>query len=336
MSSKKAVLLINLGTPDRCDAPSIRRYLRQFLNDKRVIDLPWYIRWPLVNLLIIPFRLKKTMHAYQQVWTATGSPLLTNSQRIQQALSTKLGSGYQVELAMRYGNPSIELALAKMQNCDEMMILPLFPQYSSAATGSAIEECLSHISQRWNIHELHIKRDFYCQPKFIRAYAEIIKQHLINKDIDLIIFSYHGLPDRHITKSDCNANCDRINACPVITDANRFCYRAQCYAASRLIAVELGLTAEQYRVSFQSRLGKTPWIKPYTDELLPALISKGIKNIAMVSPSFVADCLETLEEINIRTRQQWTALGGSDFIFIPCVNDHSVWIDALVEMVVSL
>lgn len=333
--SKKAVLLINLGTPDYCDPKSVRQYLREFLTDPRIIDLPAIVRWLLVNFFIIPFRYKTTTEAYKQIWTASGSPLLAISNQIKNALSAELEPDYQVELGMRYGHPSIQSALAKIRHCDSIFVIPLFPQYSSAATGSAIEELLSHLYQQWNIPELTIKSDFYNLPGFTHACAEVIKKHLIDKNIDMLVFSYHGLPERHITKSDCKAKCDHRNACPSVIDNNRFCYRAQCYATSQIIAQELGLTPDQYTVSFQSRLGRTPWIKPYTDLLLPELINKGIKNIAIVSPSFVADCLETLEEINIRTKKQWTALGGNDFTFIPCVNDSQPWIKALASWVLA-
>lgn len=331
--SKKVVLLVNLGTPDDCSPKSIRAYLREFLLDPRVVDLPAIIRWILVNIFIIPFRYKKTTAAYKKIWTASGSPLLVISQQIQKALSVKLGPDYHVELGMRYGSPSIQSALDNIRNNESVFVIPLFPQYSSAATGSATEALMGGFSRQWNIPELIIKRDFYNLPGFISAYSEVIKKYIADKKMDMIIFSYHGLPERHITKSQCNVKCDRVGACPAISDDNRYCYRAQCYASTQLIAKELGLSGNQYAVSFQSRLGRTPWIKPYTDLLLPELIAKGIKNIAIVSPSFVADCLETLEEIDIRTREHWKALGGNDFVFIPCVNDTQPWIDALADWV---
>jgi ferrochelatase len=331
--SRKAILLINLGTPGDCDGKSVRRYLREFLNDPRVIDLPGFIRWPLVNLLITPFRYQKTTAAYQKIWTDSGSPLLVISQQIQQGLSNLLGAEYQVELGMRYGKPSISSALDNIKHCDAITVIPLFPQYSSAATGSAIEKLLSEISQQWNIPELHIIRDFYEHPEFIKSWVERIQSTLNHQKVDKIIFSYHGLPERHIVKSHCTASCDRIHACPAVQDANRFCYRAQCYATTRAIASVMGLQADQYLVSFQSRLGRTPWIKPYTDFVLPELIQQGVKNIAVVSPSFVADCLETIEEINIRMRKQWGELGGGSFTFIPCVNDSDAMVRALAQMV---
>lgn len=330
---QQGVLLINLGTPDNCDAKSVYRYLTEFLNDPRVIDLPIWLRWPLVNLLIVPLRHKKSAAAYQKIWTAASSPLLRHGQQLQQALSQALGKDYQVELGMRYGNPSIKAALQNLQHCSRITVIPLFPQYSSAATGSAIEKLLSVAAKQWNIPELVIKKDFYNDPRFIAAYADVINKNISNKKLDLLLFSYHGLPERHIDKSLCQAKCDRVNACPSITQENAFCYRAQCFATSRLLAQTLGLDEKKYRVAFQSRLGRTPWIKPYTDLLLPELIQQGITNIAVVCPSFVADCLETLEEINIRAREQWQALGGGEFTFIPCLNEEPLWVKTLADMV---
>jgi len=331
--NRKAVLLINLGTPNQCEPKSVRRYLREFLNDPRVVDLPAILRWPLVNLFIIPFRYKKTAAAYQKIWREAGSPLTIHSQELQQALSVELGPEYRVEYGMRYGNPSILATLEKLSDCNALTVIPLFPQYSSAATGSAVEKLLEPISQFWNVPEVKIIRDFYNHPGFISAYADLIRKHIDGKKVEMVLFSYHGLPERHISKSLCKAKCDHKSACPGVDADNLYCYRAQCYATTSLISKELGLAPNQRFLSFQSRLGRTPWIEPYTDMVLPELIQKGIKNIAIVCPSFVADCLETLEEINIRAREQWRGLGGEEFIFIPCVNSTSLWVQALAAMV---
>ena len=234
---------------------------------------------------------------------------------------------------MRYGHPSIEEAMGKLKNCENIYVLPLFPQYSSAATDSAIQQVWSVLSKNKIKSEITVLRDFYQHPAFIAAYTERIQNTLAGKKVDCILMSYHGLPERHIIKSGCGATCDRVHACPTITDKNQRCYRAQCFITSDLIAKTLNLESNQYRVAFQSRLGRTPWIKPYTDIMLPTLIKEGIQNIALVSPSFVTDCLETLEEINIRLREQWQQLGGKEFIFIPSLNSEPGWINALKEMV---
>lgn len=332
---KTAVLLINLGTPDHCDPKSVYAYLKQFLNDPRVIDLPTVIRYFLVNAVIIPFRYKQSAHAYQQIWTKKGSPLLINSQHLVNAVKKAFDPSIQIELGMRYGNPSIESAIDKLKDCQKIIAIPLFPQYSSAATGSAIEELLRVLGARWNIPEVSVKKDFFNNPDFIHAYATLIKENLKDKKIDTLIFSYHGLPERHIEKSACHSVCSRSEPCPKPDQLNTYCYRAQCYETSRLIAKELNLNSSDYMVSFQSRLGRTPWIKPYTDLILAELRQKNISNIAIVCPSFVSDCLETLEEINIRARIQWLELGGHEFIFIPCLNDHPIWIEGLVKMIKS-
>ena len=331
--SKTGVLLINLGTPSNCDPKSVYAYLKQFLNDPRVIDLPKLVRTILVNGIIIPFRYKQSAHAYRQIWTDKGSPLLTNSQALVHAVSKELDTTMQVELGMRYGNPSIESAIEKLKGCQKIIAIPLFPQYSSAATGSAVEELLRILGSQWNIPEIIVNRDFFNNPDFIHAYASIIKTHLNDTKIDRLIFSYHGLPERHIEKSACKSVCSRESACPKLSQHNTYCYRAQCYETSRLIAHELNLNAKDYVVSFQSRLGRTPWIKPYTDLILKELRDQGAANIAIVCPSFVSDCLETLEEINIRARADWRALGGSEFIFIPCLNHDPMWVKGLVKII---
>jgi ferrochelatase len=325
---KKGILLVNLGTPSDCDTKSVKRYLRQLLLDARVVDIPFLIRYALINFVILPFRVKSSQEAYQKIWQ-TESPLFTHSMNLKKALSDVLSDDYQVEFGMRYGEPSIQSALSQLSNCDHLTILPLYPQYSSAATGSALDLILKLISKQNNIPELHVINHFYHDPGYISVYAKLIKKHLTNHPVDRVLFSYHGLPERHLTKSDCVAPCDRISDCPLITKDNSFCYRAQCFTTSQLLANELGLQRHQYLVAFQSRLGRTPWVKPYTDFVLPQLIQSGIKNIAVVCPSFVADCVETLEEINLRAREQWQLLGGEHFTFIPCLNSEPDWVSAL-------
>jgi len=332
---EKGVLLINLGTPNSCGWISVVHYLKTFLSDPRVIDLPAVLRFFLVNCLIIPTRFRKTQKAYQKIWEKGGSPLLVNSLAFKEKLAFKLGEGYRVELAMRYGKPSMQEALKNLAGCEQIVVIPLFPQYSSAATGSAIEHFNHEISKYWNIPEIHIQKDFYNHPGYIESYAIQIQNSLIGKKIDKLIFSYHGLPERHIDKSHCESLCDKIKACPEVDEKNSFCYRAQCFESSRLLAGVLQLKDRDYTVSFQSRLGGTPWIKPYTDHLLPKLIREGVKNIAIVCPSFVADCLETLEEVNIRARREWRMLGGGEFHFIPCLNTHPTWVACVSDMAMT-
>ena len=325
---KNGLLLINLGTPDKADAPNVRRYLREFLADARVIDLPAPLRYLLLYTVILPFRPKTTAKAYQLIWTDQGSPLLANSQRLVASIEERLGNSCKVALGMRYGSPSIQTALNKLSDCDNLTILPLYPQYSSAATGSSLEKVLTLIGTQNTHPSLKIVRDFCQHPGFISAQAELIKPHL--KTHDYLLFSYHGIPERHILKSGCAQVCQ--NSCPTINIRNTACYRAQCYQTTEALAKALDLSEDSYSVSFQSRLGKTPWIKPYTDFVLPELAQKGVKRLAVCCPSFVSDCLETLEEIGMRAREQWQKLGGEDLTLIPCVNNSPLWVDAIIDI----
>ncbi len=329
---KIGVVLLNLGTPDDLKIGSIRRYLREFLLDPRVIDLNPFARYLLVYMAILPFRPQKTLKAYKEIWQAKGSPLRIHMEELTQALSHSLGEAYQVVMGMRYGNPSIELAFNSVRSCEHILIFPLFPQYSSAATGSAIEEFMRVASKNWNISNLNILNSFYAEEGFINASANMIKPHLKNSD-SFLLLSYHGLPERHLSKSLCTAPCDKATPCPKMNTKNTFCYRAQCYETSRLIAKQLQLKPESFMSTFQSRLGRTPWIKPYTDEELTKLRAKNILNLVVVCPSFVSDCLETLEEIGIQAKNQWLKLGGKSFTLVPCLNDNEDWVNALKEMV---
>lgn len=337
--SSIGVLLLNLGTPDDPSVPAVRRYLREFLSDPRVVDLPAVARWVLLNLFILPFRPRRSAAAYQKIWTEHGSPLMVNSELLRGAVKNTLGSNYHVALGMRYGSPSIESAIEalKKQCCEYLIVLPLFPQYSSAATGSVLEKTMEVIRNHWNIPKLILCNDFYDHPGFIAAQAIAIQEHLADFRPDHIIFSYHGLPEHHITKSECAAHtCTRREACPGVENHNRYCYRAQCFATSNLLAKALNLSSDQFSVSFQSRLGRTPWIKPYTDFVLPELVERNFNNIAVVCPSFAADCLETLEEMGIRAREQWQRLGGKRFELIPCLNAHPKWVKVVAEMIGEL
>lgn len=322
---KNGLLLINLGTPEKPDPSSVRHYLAEFLSDKRVISLAAPLRYLLVYAAILPFRPKQTAHAYQAIWTTEGSPLLVHGRNLQQKLQQELGQQWQVELAMRYGKPAIAKALMKLKDCSHLTILPLYPQYSSAATGSSIEEVLQLIAQQEAPPSLKLIRDFYAEPAFIKAQAALIRPYLAEHDF--LLLSYHGLPEYHLKKTGCQEICQQ--ACPPVSLTNQACYKAQCQATTLALAKELDLVDEKYCSAFQSRLGKTPWIKPYTDEILQSLARKGIKRLAIACPSFVADCLETLEEIGIRAKEQWLALGGEQLTLLPCVNDSELWIKGL-------
>jgi len=325
---KNALLLINLGTPKSPNRNDVKQYLAEFLTDKRVIDLPLFVRYILVYAFILPFRPKKTAEAYQSIWTEQGSPLLFHSQKLLYKLQQSSGDHIQVALGMRYGSPSIEQAIESIQNCKQITILPLYPQYSSATTGSSIEKCLDILKKQTRIPSLTIIREFYQHPEFISAQAEIIRKYITN--CDHLLFSYHGIPERQLKKSGCTSPCEKVCTTNAIEDQD--CYKFQCHKTSEKIAEQLSLKKKDYSVSFQSRLGKTSWIKPYTDEVLPKLAHQGIKRLAVSCPSFVSDCLETLEEIGIRAKEQWLQLGGEDFQLIPCLNDSDHWVEALLKI----
>ncbi len=338
-SKKTGVLLINVGSPQSPQVPEVKQYLREFLSDPRMIDLPAPLRWLVLNVCILPFRPKQSAHAYQKVWLEEGSPLVVYSEQLATHLENHMGEEYQVELAMRYGKPNIEHGLQKLltNGCEKIKIVPLFPQYSSAASGSAIAKVCDILQNYWNIPAVEFCGDFHQHPAFIQAYADVISDTIKDSNFDTVLFSFHGLPERHLDKQDCSKqHCPRSQACPKDLHSNYYCYRRQSYQTARLLADKLNLPDDKYVVSFQSRLGKTPWIKPYTDFLLPELRKQGIKNIAIVCPSFVTDCLETLEEIGIRAREQWQQLGGETFSLVPCLNADKRWVRALASMIESV
>lgn len=327
---KSGVLLINLGTPEASNLSAVKRYLREFLTDRRVIDLPWIVRQILVRGIIVPFRAKQSTHAYQEIWTPQGSPLLHYSLQLAHQVQNELGEQYKITLGMRYGSPSVESALDTLSDCQKIIIIPLYPHYSSAASGSAIEEALNVLKAKEVIPTLSVLSQFYQEPDYIEAQSNFIKPMLANDHH--LLFSYHGIPERHIKKSGCSMVCN--SPCP--SDANPNCYRAQCYESSKAIAERLNLSTEQFSTSFQSRLGKTPWIKPYTDELLVELAERGVRNLTVTCPSFVADCLETIEEIGMRAKEEWLKLGGQQFKLIPAMNNDLLWSRALSRIILSV
>lgn len=336
----KGVLLLNLGTPDAPETGPVRRYLREFLSDPRVIDIPRVARFLLLNLIILPLRPKKSAAAYASIWShggLEGSPLLAHGRALQRKVQALLGNGYVVSLGMRYGNPSIASAVDELERAGttSFTCLPLFPQYSSAATGSAAEELMRVVKGRWNVPGINLLGAFYDHPGFLDAFAEVARPQLEAFRPDFVVFSYHGLPERHMRKSDpTGAHClSSPQCCDVIVPANRFCYRAQCLATTRGLVTRLGLSPDRFESTFQSRLGRTPWIKPYTDEFLPELAKKGVRRVAVLCPAFVADCLETIEEIGDRARADWKAAGGEELTLVTSLNSHDAWAKAVAGMV---
>ncbi len=331
------LLLINLGTPDAPETAEVRRYLREFLSDPRVLDINPVGRFLLLNLIILPFRPAKSAEAYRTVWTERGSPLLFHGEDLAAKVRERIGDGWHVELAMRYGAPSIAAAFERFRDAgvDRIVVLPLFPQYAASSTGSALEATFAEASKFWNVPRLSIIEDFYDEPGMLDAFVAVGRPVIDKLDADHILFSFHGLPERHVEKSDdTGQHClRRDDCCAEIVPANRNCYRAQCFATARGLAERLGLSDDQYTICFQSRLGRTPWIKPYTDELLDELAAAGKKRLAVFCPAFVADCLETLEEIGMRAKEQFTAAGGDDLALVPSLNSTDAWADTVTQMV---
>ncbi|MCR9192580.1 MAG: ferrochelatase [Gammaproteobacteria bacterium] len=330
---KTGFLLLNLGTPEGPDFWSVWQYLRVFLADKRVITLPAPLRYLLLYGLILPTRVIKSSHAYQSIWTPQGSPLRVHGEALCQALQAQLGAQYQIALAMRYGHPSIDSALEQLDDCQQLTILPLYPQYASASTGSSLEAVLKKIAQKRVIPNVTVIREFYDHPGFIKAQADLIAPYV--SDHEHLVLSYHGLPQQQIAQSGCHGGCEA--ACPVSSKGlpDPECYRAQCYQTTALLAEALQLTKDQYTTAFQSRLGRTPWVKPYLEDVLESLAKDKIKRIAIVCPSFVADCLETLEEIGMRGQEFWKNLGGEQLTLIPCLNANDQWRDALITILTN-
>jgi ferrochelatase len=330
------VLLVNLGTPDAPRSPEVRRYLREFLSDPRVLDTNALARWLLLEGVILRVRPRRSAEAYAKVWSPAGSPLLIHSRALRDAVSAALGPAHPVELGMRYGQPSLADALDRLRTADvaRIVVLPLFPQYASSSGGSAAARVMELAGALWNVPPLEILGEFPDDAGFVAAFAEVARESLAGFDADHVLFSYHGLPERHVRKSDpSGAHClASEGCCDAIVPANRRCYRAQCHVTTRALAAALDLGADGFSVSFQSRLGRTPWIKPYTDFVLPELAARGVKRLAVLCPSFVADCLETVEEIGIRAREQWHAIGGDELRLVPSLNAHPRWVTAVLAM----
>jgi len=335
----RGVLLINVGTPDLPTTKSVRIYLKQFLSDKRIIDIFWLFRFLIVRCFILPIRSKKSAKLYKNIWTEEGSPLLSFSKQCAQKLSDELGEEYKVAIAMGYGNPSLDAGLKELQknSVEHITFVPLFPQYAASTTGSVIEAISKKMSQNWHIPTYNIVKPFFQNSHFIAAQTERILAVLKDKKPDFFLFSYHGLPIRHLEKSKNyfpNSTClSQSNCCESLKKSNHFCYRAQCFETTRLIVESAQLSKEQYCVAFQSRFGKSKWTQPDTQDLLVDLYKSGIRRLVVVCPGFVVDCLETLEEIGIRLKEDWLALGGSELILLESLNDNQNWILCLKDLI---
>jgi len=336
---KTGILVVNLGTPASNEAKDVARYLREFLMDGRVIDIPAWKRWLLVNLIIAPFRAKKVSKEYKKLWLGEGSPLLVYGRRFVDKLEKQYRSDQvKVVLAMRYQNPSVKSGLEELRafGAKQIIVFPMFPQYASATTGSVAEKVM-RITAGWNvIPSIQFVNSYHTAPAYINVFAEKVKNDVEKHRPDHVLFSYHGLPERQLRKANegkavyCKfPTCD----CRKENGKNPYCYRSACFETSKLIAGESGLSDEQFTTSFQSRLGKSPWIQPYTDDKLAELRKQGVKNLLVVSPSFVADCLETTLEIGEQYRDLFLKLGGESFNYTISLNDQDQWIEAVQQII---
>lgn len=331
----KAVLLVNLGSPDSPDVPDVRRYLNEFLMDKRVIDVAWPLRRFIVGMILMT-RPKESAHAYQTVWTPEGSPLIVTSRKVQALLQARLD--VPVELAMRYQKPAIPDVVRKLaaQGVTETLLIPMFPHYAMSSYETAVERVKQCVARLAPAMKLVVQPPYYNAPDYIESLVAASWEPL-QTEFDHFLFSFHGVPERQIRKSDpTRRHClNAPNCCDVASEAHRFCYRHQCFATARAYAAKTGLADGKWSLAFQSRLGKDPWLKPYTDFELERLAKAGVKKLLVICPAFVADCLETIEEIGMRGRETFLQAGGERYTMIPCLNEHPRWIDALERMVGS-
>ncbi len=330
---KTAVLLMNVGSPDEPTVPAVRTYLTQFLNDKRVIDLPWLLRKFLVNAIIIPFRVKKSTGLYQQLWTEKGSPLIYFSEELKEKLQVQLGDSFEVFLGMRYGNPGYKAALSKIKRkgFEKIVLVPLYPQHAMSTTETSIIAAEKEIKKLGIQAEVLKVEQFYNHPKFIDAFVEQAKKYNLS-EFNHIVFSYHGLPNRQVEKCHPGIKVDNCNCHNCFSEHGKFCYRATCYETSRLIAEKLNLNSSDYSVGFQSRLSNN-WLAPFTDAVLSKKLREGKRNILVLAPSFVTDCLETILEIGVEYREEFQKNGGEKLQLVQGLNTEDNWVKTLSEII---
>ncbi|WP_066223182.1 ferrochelatase [Formosa haliotis] len=332
---KKGILLVNLGSPDSPTPKDVKTYLGEFLMDERVIDIPLVARTALVKGIILKTRPKASAAAYKKIWWDEGSPLIVISERLKKKVQDKVD--YPVALAMRYGSMTIKKGIQELvdQGVDEVFLIPLYPQFAMATTETILVLAEELRAEHFpNIKIEHLPA-FYNKPDYIAVLSDAIKNSLEDKQLDHILFSYHGIPERHIKKSDVTqSHCKLDGSCCVTpSKAHEFCYKHQCLEVTRLVAERLGLEAGTYSTSFQSRLGFDPWLLPYTDRTIERLGLEGIKNMAIVTPAFVSDCLETLEEIAMEGKELFHEVGGKEFTTVPCLNDDEPWAALLAKWI---
>jgi protoporphyrin/coproporphyrin ferrochelatase len=331
---RRGILFVNLGSPASPKVADVRKYLREFLMDKRVLDAPYPIRFGIVHLAILPSRPKQSAEAYKKIWTPEGSPLVVTGLKLRAELQARLRRP--VELAMRYQHPSIGDAIAKLRARDvrELLLIPLFPHYAMSSYETAVCQVERLLGKLAPEISLSVMPPYFNHADYIGALVESAAEHL-KQPYDHLLFSFHGLPERHLRKSDpSGCHClARDNCCAQASPVHETCYRAQCFQTMQAFAELAMLPTDKFSIAFQSRLGRDPWLKPYTDHVIEALARSGRKKLLVICPAFVADCLETLEEIGIRGRQKFREHGGEELSLIPCLNDHPAWIAALERMI---
>lgn len=330
--SKQGILLVNLGSPDSTDVGDVRRYLRQFLMDGKVLDAPYPIRFCVVNFAILPSRPKESAEAYKKIWQPEGSPLVISSRAICDAMEERFSEAA-VELAMRYQNPSIESAIEKLkqQGVTDLAVVPLFPHYAMSSYESAVERVAVVAKKMAPGMSLEVVPPYYDDPDYIESLVASAAD-LLAQDYDHLLFSFHGIPERHLQKSDPAGGHQEIPegyCCEEGDPSFPTCYRAQCFKTMDAFVKKAGIPKEKYSHSFQSRLGREPWLKPYTDHVIDELPGKGIKKLLVICPVFISDCLETIEEIGMRGKEDFVKAGGESLELIPCLNEHPRWLDAL-------
>jgi ferrochelatase len=336
---KIGILLINLGTPDSPSTADVKKYLREFLMDERVLDMNSFSRWCLVNLIIAPSRAPKSAKLYEKIWTKEGSPLLIHGIALTEKLQQSLGNKYVVAFGMRYQKPSIQSALEKLrkEKVDKIIAIPLYPQYASSSTGSTVAALMNEF-KKWEVTpSLEIISRFHHREEYLNAVLACAKD-FNHTDFDHVLFSFHGLPERHIKKSDehfGDGNCKFGACCEIPTEGNQYCYRANCVQTANSIASRLNIPKEKFTISFQSRLGKDPWIKPYSDFEIIRLGKEGKKKILAFSLAFVADCLETIYEIGTEYNELFREHGGDKIQLVPALNSREEWVEGLKKMIQS-
>lgn len=331
MAEVKGLLLINLGSPNHPTPTAVRRYLTEFLTDRFVIDVPWLVRQALVRVFIAPMRAAASAHAYSKIWN-NGSPLLQHTQLFAEGVAQTLADRWEVRWAARYGEPSIQRALQDW-HVNELFVVPLYPQYAESSSRTAIEKSREMAAHYLPHAKVQFLPDFFVEPEYVRSECKLIQEQILNFKPDHLLLSFHGLPEHHMTKLHPQHCLKRETCCDEMTEDNRWCYRAQCVATTRAIQKGIDFDSRKISMSFQSRLGRRPWIKPYTDLWVNELATNGVKRLLVTCPSFVADCLETLEEVQMRLREQFISQGGEDLQLVPALNAHPHWIENFCKMV---